>query len=54
MLAAQRELDDREMKLGDAVHALVGSGSGGLISCIPGKLAYFQGEDRGEAYLLER
>jgi hypothetical protein len=38
-------VDGQEMKLKDALDALIGVGSGTIISCIPGKLAFFESED---------
>jgi len=29
-------------------------GNGTLLSCIPGRLGYFEGEDPGERYVLAR
>jgi hypothetical protein len=54
VLSEDSNLDGREMPLADALEETVGYGSGTFLSCIPGKLAYFEGEDRGERYLLER
>jgi hypothetical protein len=53
VLAEDPELDDRCLPLQDALTAIVGRGSGAILSCIPGKLAYYEGEDVGERYLLE-
>jgi hypothetical protein len=47
------EIDGRVMPLADALQETVGIGAGTLISCIPGKLAFFEFEiyDR---FILER
>ncbi|HKZ81757.1 MAG TPA: hypothetical protein VJ124_26045 [Pyrinomonadaceae bacterium] len=47
------DIDDREMALSEALQETVGSGSGTIVSCIPGKLAYFEGEEQNQRYILE-
>ncbi len=47
-----RELDAQEMDLETALKATIGYGMGTIISCIAGKLAYFEDED--ERYILQR
>ena len=42
------------MALDNALEETLGKGMGTLISCIPGKLAYFELEDINEKYILER
>ncbi len=46
------EVDGREMEPGAALERVVGSGTGSILSCVPGRLAYFEGED--ESLLLVR
>jgi hypothetical protein len=46
------EIDGRELDLKMIIEKLIGSGTGTLLSCLPGKLAYFDGED--ERLLLAR
>ena len=46
--------DGQELPLLEALEAIIGFGSGTLVSCLPGKLAYFEFEDPGERYILER
>ena len=53
-LSESTELDGRELPLSQALTAVIGQGMGTLISCIPGALAYFEGEDAGERYVLRR
>lgn len=48
------DLDQTLTSLEEALNRVVGWNSGTFISCIAGKLAYFEGEDPGERYLLER
>ena len=45
-------LDQREMTLGEALDATVDSCMGTVISCVPGRLAYYEGERPGRRYLL--
>ncbi len=50
--SARRALDARTLPLADAVRAVVGSSSGTVISCIPGSLAYYEGEEHGARWFL--
>jgi hypothetical protein len=45
-------LDGKELDLETALNETVGSQMGTFISCIPGKLAFFEDEDK--RYILER
>jgi hypothetical protein len=54
VLAANDELDAREMVLGDALDAIIGMGDGAFISCIPGRLGFYEYEDMKSSYLLVR
>jgi hypothetical protein len=54
VISADAALDGREMPLRDAVEAVAGSFFGGFISCIPGKLGYFEYEDLKSAHLLRK
>lgn len=47
-------LDGRKLPLAEALAEIVGWGASSLLSCRPGRLAYFEGEEPGERYLLER
>ncbi|HTE05264.1 MAG TPA: hypothetical protein VK824_03630 [Planctomycetota bacterium] len=47
-------LDGQAMPLGLALEEIVGSGMGSLVSCIPGRLGYYESEDVGERYVLYR
>lgn len=49
-----REIDGRRMPLGEAIRRLRDTGFGGLVSCIPGRLVYYQMEAGENSYLLER
>jgi hypothetical protein len=48
------DIDGREMQLTDALSKTVGMDAGTLVSCIPGKLAYFEMEGFDGRYILER
>jgi hypothetical protein len=52
VISENTELDAQEMDLETALRATVGRGMGTIISCIPGRLAYFENEDG--RYILER
>jgi|SRR5215472_7071171 len=54
VMSDNRDIDGREMSLSDALAKTVGPGSGTFISCVPGKLGYFELEDLSERYILER
>lgn len=45
-------IDGKELELDSAVEAINGNGSGSILCCVPGKLAYFNGED--ESLLLSK
>ncbi len=45
-------IDGIEMELLAALEEVVGNGNGAILSCIPGRLGYFEGEWR-ERYILE-
>lgn len=51
--SSNADIDDREMPIREALRQTVGRGSGTIISCIPGKLAYFEGEEPNQRYILE-
>jgi hypothetical protein len=54
VLSESSELDGREMPLESALRDIVGRGMGAFVSCIPGRLGYFESEEVGERYILER
>ena len=54
VLSEDADLDGREMPLAEGLAAVVGRGMGTFLSCVPGRLAYFEGEDAGERFVLER
>jgi len=54
LLSAERRFDKMELSLLDALRQVVGSNSGTIVSCVPGRLAYYEGEDRNTRIILER
>jgi hypothetical protein len=47
-------LDARTLPLKEALELIIGMSPGTLVSCIPGRLGYFEGEDRGARFILQR
>jgi hypothetical protein len=43
-----------DMSLAEALERVVGSSMGALVTCIPGELAYHEGEEKGDRNLLRR
>jgi len=54
VISAMSDRDGEEADLRPALEEIVGVESGTFLSCIPGKLAYFEGEEPGERYILRR
>ena len=54
VMSDNSDIDNREMPLRDALSKTVAMDAGTLISCIPGKLAYFEMEGFDGRYILER
>ena len=54
VMSSSSELDGREMSLSDAINAIVGTGMGSVVSCVPGVLGYFESEGVGERYVCHR
>jgi len=52
VISENSKLDGREMDLQEALGETIGHGMGTIISCIAGKLGYFEDED--VKYILER
>lgn len=48
------ELDGRQLSLTDALREVVGVSGGTIISCIPGRVAYFEGENPGDRCVFIR
>jgi hypothetical protein len=54
VLSEESGIDGRELPLEEALDRVVGLGMGTFLSCVPGRLAYFEGEEARERYILER
>lgn len=54
VLSESPDLDGRRLPLLSALEQVVGQGWGTLLSCIPGVLAYYEGEGPSDRYLLAR
>jgi hypothetical protein len=54
VISADPDIDNREMPLANALEETVGMNIGTFISCIPGKLGYFEFEEMGQRYIFAR
>ena len=54
LISEDASLDGRVLLLTEALGAIVARGMGTLLSCIPGRLAYYEGENQRDRWLLER
>jgi hypothetical protein len=54
LISTDLELDGRDLPLVDALRQIVGFGGGTLVSCIPGRLGYFEGESLKDRFILAR
>ena len=54
VISTDEYLDGKTVTLRDAITRIIGVGHGTLLSCVPGQLGYFEGEDAGARYVLER
>jgi hypothetical protein len=54
LVSTNTELDGSTIDLLSALQRTVAQFEGTFISCIPGRLAYFEGEGKNERYILER
>lgn len=52
VISTNRELDGQDVDLAVALAGIVGTGDGSLLSCIPGRLGYF--EDESSRFILAR
>jgi|ERR1700720_978954 len=52
VMSENSKIDARELDLREALNETVGRGMGTIISCVAGKLGYFEDED--VSYILER
>jgi hypothetical protein len=54
IISSGSELDGREMDLSEALPQVIGRGMGTFVSCVPGKLAYFEGEEPKRRFICHR
>ena len=54
LISTDRDLDGRDLPLAEALAQIVGFGEGTLVSCIPGRLGYFEGESLKDRFILDR
>jgi hypothetical protein len=54
VISTDSALDGKTVTLGTALTQIHGLGHGTLLSCVAGALGYFEGEDIGARYVLER
>ena len=54
VISEASELDGQELPLEDALRRVVGCGFGTIVSCVPGRIAYYESEEPGERFLLVR
>jgi hypothetical protein len=55
VISTDRELDGRDLPLVEALRQIVGRGQGAaLVSCVPGRLGYFEGESPKDRFILDR
>ena len=54
LLAEDSSLDGRRLPLAEALEMVVGRGMGAFLSCIPGRLAFYEGEEPRQRFILKR
>ena len=54
VMSASSDLDGQEAELRPTLEEIVGCYDGTFVSCLPGRLGYFEGEEPNERYILER
>lgn len=54
VVSTNSELDAKEVDLETVLSDIVGGSEGSLLSCIPGKLAYYEGESPNNRYMLHK
>lgn len=52
VVSTNRDLDQRTLPLSDVLEEIVGADDGTLLSCVHGKLAYFEGEPPNFRFIL--
>lgn len=54
VISANPRIDSQVLPLTEALDATIAMGYGTVLVCIPERLAYFESEEPGERYILER
>jgi hypothetical protein len=54
LVSENPDWDGARVDLDDALAQVLGLGYGTLISCVPGRVAYFEGEEPGNRWVLHR
>jgi len=54
VVSENASLDGQELKLHGVIRQIVGYGMGTLVSCLPSRLAYFEGEGPSDRCILQR
>jgi hypothetical protein len=54
VMSPTSDIDGQESDLREALEAIIGRVHGTFLSCVPGRLGYFEGEELNERYILER
>jgi hypothetical protein len=53
-LSELESIDGKIVPLDEALSQIIGYGWGTVLSCVPGKLAYYEGEEMNCRYILEK
>jgi len=54
VISENRAIDGKTLSLKAALEKVVGQGSGTLLSCVPGELAYYEGQAPSDRCILAR
>lgn len=54
VMSSNNKFDGQDLALGEALQHTIGKGFGTFLSCISGKLAYYESEEANFRYLLQR
>lgn len=54
VISSRSEWDAQDTPLHDALELIVGSSIGTILCCVPGRLAYYEAEDSGHRFILNR
>ncbi|HEV7701346.1 MAG TPA: hypothetical protein VGO43_14035 [Pyrinomonadaceae bacterium] len=53
VISSDSRLDGQEMDLAAVLVDIVGHGNATFVSCIPGRLGYFEGAEKGERFIFK-